>query len=345
MLGTLMSDGATVRALQSITLVRQGGIELKLLALGARVVELWAPDRDGDRADVVLGHDRPEDYLTVGGYIGATCGRYANRIARGRFALDGRDVVLDRNEGAQQLHGGSAGFDRKIWDVTSQSAEHVSFTTRSGDGEMGFPGALDVVCTYRLVGQHGVLIEMTATTLAPTVVNLANHTYFNLAGQGSGEVLGHHLKLYAGHYTPVDPANIPTGEIRTVDGTPFDFHALRPIGQDMPGPDGFDHNFCLSEPLVPMAGQLLRPCAELRHPPSGRALRLWTSEVGVQVYTGAHFDGTQPGKRGARYGKFAGVALETQKFPDTPNRPQFPSARLDPGHVYRHVMLLDLTPG
>jgi aldose 1-epimerase len=340
-----MTDIAAVRALKPIILAREGGIELKLLALGARMVELWAPDRNGERADIALGHDRPEDYLTVGGYIGATCGRYANRIASARFSLDGREFVLDRNEAEQQLHGGSQGFDRKIWGLSSRSAEHVTFTTSSADGEMGYPGALDVACTYRLESAHRVLIEMTATTSVPTVVNLANHAYFNLAGQGSGTVLDQSLTLYAGHYTPVDARNIPTGEIRTVAGTGFDFRTARPVGREMPGPDGFDHNFCLSDPLQPVAGELLRSCAEMRDPASGRVLRLLTSEVGVQVYTGGNFDGSQPGKRGASYGRFAGIALETQKFPDSPNQPQFPSACLDPGQLYRHVMLLDLTPG
>jgi aldose 1-epimerase len=339
-----MTDIAAVRALQPITLARKGGVEIKLHALGARIVELWAPDRTGIRADVVLGHDRPEDYLSVGGYIGATCGRYANRIAGGRFRLDDRDVVLDRNEGANQLHGGPHGLDARLWEIGDRSEDHVTFITRSDDGDMGFPGALRVGCTYRLVGDHGLLIEMTATTSAPTVVNLANHAYFNLAGQGSGGVLAHSLRLYADHYTPVDLANIPTGEIRAVSGTAFDFTAPRRIGASMPGPGGFDHNFCLSAPTTTIAGEQLRLAAELADSASGRSLKLWTSEVGLQVYTGGHFDQTQAGKAGAQYGPFAGVALETQKFPDTPNRPHFPSARLDPDQRYRHVVLLDLTP-
>ena len=339
-----MSDLAAVQALPTITLAGKGGIELRLIALGARITGLLAPDRDGVMADVVLGHDQPGEYLTVGRYVGATCGRHANRIANARFPLEGRQITLDRNEGAHQLHGGPQGFDAKVWDIASQSPAHVTFATHSTDGDMGFPGALDVSCTYQLVGTHSLLIEMIATTSAPTVVNLANHAYFNLAGQGAGSVLGHSLKLHAGHHTPVDATKIPTGEVRAVVGSPFDFTSLRPIAKTMPGPEGFDHNFCLSAPLQSIAGEYLRPAAELRDPASGRALKLWTSEVGLQVYTGAHFDGSQPGKAGARYGRFAGIALETQRFPDAPNHPQFPHARLDPGQLYRHLVLLDLTP-
>lgn len=339
-----MTDPAALQDLRTITLARKGGIRVELLALGARLTGLWAPDRNGTLADVVLGHDRPEDYLTVGSYVGATCGRYANRIFGAGFALDGRDVRLGPNEGAQQLHGGPEGFDRKIWAVLSQSADHVTFHCHSLAEEMGFPGALDARCTYLLVTDHAVMIEMTATTSAPTVVNLANHAYFNLAGHGAGQVLDHRLKLHARHYTPVDAAKIPTGEIRAVQGTPFDFTRPRPIGETLPDAGGFDHNFCLSAPLQPVQGENLRPAADLTDPTSGRSLKLWTSEVGLQVYTGAHYDGSQTGKGGVGYRKFPGIALETQKFPDSPNQPQFPSARLDPGELYRHLVLLDFTP-
>jgi aldose 1-epimerase len=339
-----MSDTAAIRAAPAIFLARNGEIRLKLHPLGARMMELWAADRHGTLADVVLGHDRPEDYQTVGGYIGAVCGRHANRITGARFPLDGGEVRLQANEGENQLHGGSQGFDRRLWQVGSQAGDHVIFTLRSEAGDMGYPGTLEATCTYQLYGTHGIVIEMTATTTAPTVVNLAGHPYFNLAGQGSGSVLGQHLVVHAGHYTPVNAANLPTGEILSVNRTAFDFRTLRPIGWPMPGPGGFDHNFCLSLPVEPVAGHLLRPAAELHDPASGRRLRIWTSEIGLQVYTGVHFDGSQPGKAGARYLQFAGVALETQRFPDAPNHPQFPSSRLDPGQTYRHVTYLDLAP-
>jgi aldose 1-epimerase len=329
-------------AVPEITLTGASGLRLVVIPLGARITRLWAPDRDGALADIVLGHDRPQDYLTRRGYLGATCGRYANRIAGARFSLDASQIRLAPNEGENQLHGGPRGFDAAIWAVADQSPSHVTFTHLSPAGDMGFPGTLRASCTYRLDGLC-LWIEMTATTDAPTVVNLAHHSYFNLAGHGSGEVMGHDLQIAAQHYLPVDAANIPTGAILPVAGTPFDFTTARPIGQALPGPAGFDHCFCLSEPPMPRDGQLLRPCAVLTDRASGRCLRLSTDAPGLQVYTGAHFDG-ETAKAGACYPRFAGVALETQGFPDSPNRPQFPSTRLDPGQTYTHTMLLDLAP-
>lgn len=319
------------------------GLSLTLSCYGARLLRLSAPDRNGGFADVVLGHDNLSDYATEHGYLGATCGRYANRIAGGRFALDGREATLDRNEGENQLHGGSHGFDKAMWEVAAEAPDRVSFRLTSPAGDMGFPGALTAICSYR-VEDLRLWIEMEATTTAPTVVNLAHHSYFNLGGPGAGDVLDHHLELKAVHYLSVDAAKLPTGAMLPVEGTPFDFTTLRPIGAKLPGPDGFDHCFCLAAPLEMVAGVLLRPSATILHPGTGRRLRLWTDQVGVQLYTGAHFDGRVPGKDGGRYGRFAGVALETQAFPDSPNRPQFPSTRLDPGAVYRHVMLADFTP-
>lgn len=327
------------KPVQGVTLTSDGGLRLALMTLGARLTQLWLPDRAGMFADVVLGHDSLADYAANRGYLGATCGRFANRIAGGQFSLDGTVVQLDRNEGANQLHGGSTGIDAAVWDIAGTSDRHATFTLTSPAGDMGFPGTVKLACTYRLEGQR-LLLEMTATTDAPTLVNLAHHSYFNLGGQGSGTVLDHRLQIAARHYLPVDSAKIPTGAVLPVAATPFDFTGLRPIGQAMPGPDGFDHCFCLSEPVTDRAGHLLRPCAILSEPASGRSLRLSTTEVGVQVYTGAHFNGTT-GKAGASYGRFGGIALETQGFPDAPNHPQFPSCRLDPGQTYRHLMLYE----
>ena len=326
----------------SLTLTGDSGLRLTLLTLGARLAQLWVPDRAGALADVVLGHDTLQDYRTQGGYLGATCGRFANRIAGAQFPLDGAQVQLDRNEGANQLHGGTHGFDAALWAIAEHSATHAIFTHTSPAGDMGFPGTLHATCTYRLDGPR-VLIQMTATTDAPTLVNLAHHSYFNLAGQGAGDVMGHSLQIAARHYLPVDAANIPTGAVLPVAGTDFDFTQARPIGQALPGPGGFDHCFCLCDPLAAIDGHLLRPCATLADPASGRRLRLSTNAVGLQVYTGAHFAGS-PGKAGAAYHRFAGVALETQGFPDAPNHPHFPSSRLDPGQTYRHLMLCDFTP-
>ena len=324
---------------QSAALSGPRGLRMKLLTYGARLTELWVRDSSGALADIVLGHDNLEDWQSLGGYLGATCGRYSNRIAEGRFPMDGRSVQLAQNEGAQHLHGGAAGFDSRHWQIASHSATHVTFATTSAAGEMGYPGTLHASATYRINGA-GLMIEMVATTDAPTVVNLVNHAYFNLAGQGAGNVLAQKLRVEADFYLPVDDRLIPTGEVRLVKDTEFDFRKLRPIGMPMPGPDGFDHNLCLSGPL---AANGLRPCLEAVDPLSGRRLRLATSEPGVQLYTGAHFDGT-PGKEDAQYPRFAGFAIETQRFPDSPNRPHFPSARLEPGQTYRHGMQFDFSP-
>lgn len=314
------------------------GLRVALLTWGARLAELWVPDAKGQSADIVLGQDNLGDWQTHGAYVGATCGRYANRIAGGRFQLDGRTIQLDRNEGPKTLHGGSQGFDQKHWRIADHSDTHVTFATASPDGEMGFPGTLNARTTYRVDGT-GLTIEMTATTDATTIVNLVNHAYFNLAGHGAGNVMGLHLQIEASHYLPVDGQLIPTGEILTVTDTAFDFRESRPIGARLPGPNAFDHNLCLSGP---QGSDGLRSCLTATDPASGRRMKLATTEPGVQLYTGAHFNG--PGKQGARYPRFAGFATETQRFPDSPNRPQFPSARLDPGQTYRHVMRFDFTP-
>jgi aldose 1-epimerase len=324
---------------QSVTLAGAGGLRVVLMTYGARLAQLWVPDRGGVLADIVLGHDSLHDWQTLGGYLGATCGRYSNRIADGRFVLDGHPVQVDQNEGAQHLHGGAQGFDRKHWQIDSHSDTQVTFSTTSPAGEMGYPGALVAKVTYRLAGM-GLGIEMTAQTDAPTVVNMVNHAYFNLAGQGSGDVLAQQLRVEAAFYLPVDARLIPTGEVLSVTGTAFDLRTSRAIGAPLPGPGGFDHNLCLSAPL---GADGLRPCLEAVDPASGRRMRLATSEPGVQLYTGAHFDGT-PGKAGARYPRFAGFAVETQRFPDSPNRPHFPTARLEAGQTYRHRMQFDFSP-
>lgn len=322
---------------QAITL-EGDGLRARLLTWGARLAELWVPDRNGARTDVVLGQDTLADWQEHGRYLGATCGRYANRIAGARFTLDGREVQLDRNEGANTLHGGATGFDLRHWRIEGHSARHATFATTSPDGEMGFPGTLQARVTYRL--DEGLRIAMEALTDAPTVVNLVNHAYFNLAGQGTGDILGHELQLEAGFYLPVDDLKLPTGAVLPVAGTPFDFRQPRRIGAALPGPDGFDHNLCLA---APPDAEGLRPCLTATDPASGRRLRLSTSAPGVQLYTGAHFAGG-PGKAGARYPRFAGLAAETQHFPDAPNRPHFPGTVLRPGERYTHLMHFDFTP-
>lgn len=329
-------DGQDVRR---IVLTGSHGLQADILTYGARLAALWVPDREGALADIVLGFDVLSDWRDRGGYLGATCGRYSNRIAGGRFVLDGRPVQLDRNEGDQHLHGGRAGLDTKHWQIEDASDSHVRLAVASPSGEMGYPGALAAKVTYRVEGLQ-LSITMEAATDTPTVVNLVNHAYFNLAGHASGNVLGQELQIDATHYLPVDDRLIPTGEVRAVADTPFDFRRLRKVGDRMPGPGGFDHNFCLSAPTDATG---VRPCLWAVDPVSGRQMRLDTTEPGLQLYTGAHFDGTA-GKAGARYERFAGFAAETQRFPNSPNMPQFPSARLDPGQSYRHVMRFDFTP-
>lgn len=329
-------------AVGAVVLGRAGGVQARVCTYGARLVELWVPDRAGVCADIVLGHADAAGYVATKAYLGATCGRYANRIADGRFVLDGRAVQLDQNEGVKHLHGGRAGFDRKIWDIAEVSERSVTLTAVSADGEMGYPGRLAVQVRYWLDADDRLWITMEAGTDAPTVVNMVNHSYFNMVGHGS--VMGQQLRLGATHYMPVDSDLIPTGEVRAVAGTAFDFTALRQIGADVPSDQGFDHNWCLTGPLEPKWGEALRFCAEAVDPASGRRMEVWTNEPGVQFYTGAFLAGGMPGKDGAPIAPFSGFTLETQRFPDSPNRPQFPSARLDPGQRYRHLMAFDFTP-
>lgn len=315
-----------------LTITSPSGQEARLCAFGARLVGLDAPDRDGHSADIVLGHDRLEDYRNW--YFGATCGRYANRIAGGRFMLDGTEVQLDRNEGANHLHGGRLGFDQILWAVESHHAGKVVFSASSPAGDMGYPGKLQMTATYEWDTECRFHITMTARTTAATVVNIVNHAYFNLAG--SGDILGHELTVEADHYIPVQPDLIPTGEIRAVAGTAFDFRTpvliQDALMRDPSMQDGFDHNWCLNP-----GGE--RPAVRIFHPGTGRGFTLSTTEPGVQIYTCGTMNDPLPGKAGQTYGRFSGLTFETQKYPDSPNHPHFPSARLDPAQTYRHEMI------
>lgn len=299
---------------------------------GARLVQLWLPDADGTLADVVLGHDRAEDYLAPASrYIGATCGRYANRIAGARFTLKGQEIILQPNEGAKQLHGGAMGFDALVWDVTSASDRAATFRLTSADGDMGYPGTLTAEVTYAFTAPQWLEISFKATVAdRPTVVNLVNHAYFNLAGQGSGPVDGQILQLAADHYLAVDPDLIPLGAPCPVKATPFDFRTPRRLDAAVPV-GGFDHNFCLTRQSAP---QIMA-----QDPISGRGFTLWTDQPGVQFYTAGHFPEGYPGKSGAKIGPRGGFAVETQRWPDSPNRPDFPSAILNPGETYSHQMI------
>jgi aldose 1-epimerase len=307
--GTL-SDGTVVRR---CTLER-AGVRVRVLSYGGIVQSLEIPDRAGRRADVVLGFADLEGYVAhPGPYLGALVGRYANRIAGGRFVLDGVTYALGRNNGPNCLHGGERGFDKRVWDMTP-AGHGVRLSRVSPHGEEGFPGRLEVSATYTLEASGALRIAYEAVTDAPTVVNLTNHSYFNLAGSGPTE--GHELRIAASRVTPVDADLIPTG-IASVDGTPFDFRTPRGTGS------GYDHNFVLDKGVTPEPVEV----AELHDPASGRTVTVATTEPGLQLYTADHLESPfAPGD---------GIALETQHFPDSPNRPEFPSTVLRPGEVFR----------
>ena len=297
---------------------------------GARLMQLWAPGRGGVLGDIVLGHDDVQVYLDhPGTYFGATCGRYANRIAGGRFEWLGGVVQLDCNEGVNHLHGGALGFDKRVWQVLRADARGVTLGLHSPDGEMGFPGALEVEARYAFTGLGQMQIVMTARAAADTVVNLVNHAYFNMAGQGSGAADGQLVQINAEQYLPVDAALLPLGGSVDVAGTPFDFRVLRKIGANVPA-GGFDHNFCLKDREGPAVVAV--------DPASGRGLRLYTNQPGVQLYTGSYLPEGLPGKTGAIYGPRAGFTLETQVWPDSPNHADYPSATVAARGTYRHEM-------
>ena len=304
-----------------------GGVEVSIITYGAAVQSVLAPDRTGSRANVALGFAVLHDYVArTGHYFGATVGRYANRIAAGRFVLDGGAHELSRNDGGNCLHGGSRGFDSKVWEIVEAHGGRLALACSSPHGEMGFPGDLDVRVDYSLDGP-ALRIDYEAVTATPTIVNLTNHTCWNLAGEGSGSVDGHILMINASAFTPAGPGLIPTGEIRAVDGTPLDFRHPTAIGARG---CGYDDN-------VVLAGEpgSLELAARLTEPVSGRVLEVLTTEPGMQLYTGTFLDGTLAGTSGRRYRRGDCVALETQHFPDSPNQPAFPSTVLRPGATFR----------
>ncbi len=321
-------------AIRAFTLSNGRGLVLRAINFGAIVTELHVPDRAGRPADVALGMKDVDAYLAGHPYFGCIAGRCANRIAEGRFAIDGRSHQLARNNGPHHLHGGVRGFDRRVWEVDGADAGSVRFSLASPDGEEGYPGNVKAQVVYALTAQDEFRVEMTATTDAPTLLNLAQHTYWNLAGHASGSILDHVLTLDADRYTPVDATLITTGALAEVAGTPFDFRRPKRIGEDLGRvPGGYDHNY------VVRGGDGLRRAARLEDPASGRCMELFATEPGIQFYTGNFLDGTARGKTGAVYGRHAGLCLETQKFPDAANKPGWPSPLLRPGETYRHVMV------
>jgi aldose 1-epimerase len=313
--------------------LRAEGILLEVVTAGAAVRRLEVPGADGRPVGIVLGHSDTRTYVTAGGYLGATIGRFGNRIAGASFELGGVTHRLTANEGTTTLHGGVDGFDHRPWSVVDQSATSVRLRLHSPDGDQGFPGALDVTVTYA-VAPREVRIDYAATSDRETLVNLTNHSYFNLDGEGSGPVDDHELTLSSSRFTPTDALLIPTGELRAVDGTPFDFRRPRRISEALSHRDeqldhgqGIDHNFVVD-------GEGLRHVATLRGR-SGRTLDVESDQPGVQVYTGAHFDGTVTGTSGTAYGPRSGIALETQGFPDAPHHANFPSTVLEAGETLR----------
>ncbi len=317
------------------------GMEMSVTNFGARVVELFVPDRRGNFDDVVLGHNTLDKYVNYKGerFLGASIGRFGNRIAGSRFKLGGREYLLEANDGSNSLHGGRQGFDMKVWDVASHGDSEIEFRLVSPDGDGGFPGELSVGMVYRLTDAGEFVIEYSVTSDAETVVNLTHHSFFNLRGEGNGDINGHIMTIDASKYTPVDAALIPTGEIADVAGTPFDFTRPTPIGLRLDSGDrqlelarGYDHNWVLNK----SSEGALDFAAEVFEPESGRVLTVFTTEPGMQFYGGNFFNG-EIGKSGKPYVFRGTFALETQHFPDSPNKPGFPSTVLKPGEVYRHI--------
>jgi aldose 1-epimerase len=331
-----LDDGTPV---DIYTLRNPAGMQARITNYGGIVVSLLTPDKSGKFDDVVLGFDSLADYFNESPYFGAIIGRYGNRIAKGKFTLNGKEYTFAINNGANSLHGGIKGFDKVVWNAeTKQSAKDVSLilTYLSKDGEEGYPGNLSVKVIYTLTNANELKISYSATTDKPTVVNLTNHSYFNLAGAGNGDILSHEMTINADRFTPVDSGLIPTGELRSVKGTPFDFTAPAIIGARIDSNDiqlkyagGYDHNFVLNK-----KGNEHSFAARVFEKSSGRVLDVYTTEPGVQFYTGNFLDGTLKGKGGKHYGRRCGFCLETQHFPDSPNKPQFPTTTLNPGETY-----------
>ncbi|MEV0096967.1 aldose epimerase family protein [Streptomyces sp. NPDC050738] len=338
--GTL-EDGTKVY----VWTIENGGTKLQLLSYGGIIHRLETADRHGRKANVALGFDNLADYVAKSPFFGGLIGRYGNRIAGGKFTLDGTTYQLPLNDGVNTLHGGTKGFDKQLWNVapyTKGSEVGLVLTRTSPDGEMGYPGNLKVKVTYALTAAGDWRIDYEATTDKPTVVNLTNHTYFNLAGEGTGSIYDHTLELAASRYTPVDSTLIPTGELAKVAGTPFDFRRTKAIGKDIRTANqqllygkGIDHNWALDKGITSTPAY----AATLSDPSSGRVMKIHTTEPGLQFYSGNFLDGTLVGTSGHIYRQGDALCLETQHYPDSPNHPSFPSTVLRPGQTYRTTTL------
>lgn len=358
------SDGLAV---DEYTLTNNKGMEVKIITFGGIITSIKFPDRKGKMANVALGFDNLQDYETKNPYFGCITGRYANRIAKGMFTLDGVTYCLDANNGPNSLHGGFKGFDKQVWEVADYGVKgprvflklhHLSPAGSGWTGQApnpscpasavkGYPGNLDTYVTYTLNNKNQIVMDYEATTDAPTVVNLTNHTYWNLAGEGSGAIYGHILKLFADKFTPVDVTLIPTGDLPPVAGTPFDFQKQKPINDGIRSDHeqivfgrGFDHNWVLKR-SSPDDKSMIR-AARMFEPNSGRILEIWTTEPGIQFYSGNFLDGSLYGPSGRAYRQGDSLALETQHYPDSPNQPNFPSTVLRPGETYKTTTIFQL---
>ena len=339
------------------TLINSNGVKARIMTWGAAVVNLEVPDKDGKLGDVVLGFDKLQydegkknGYLHADNpYFGCIVGRYGNRIAKGKFSIDGTEYTLAVNNGENHLHGGLKGFDKKIWDaevVSDGKNPAVKFSYTSPDMEEGYPGELKCSVIYTLTEENELKLVYEATTNKPTVCNLTHHGYFNLAGPGNGDILGHLMEINADNITPVDKGLIPTGVFMPVEGTPFDFRKAKPIGQDITSDHeqikfggGYDHNWVLNKAKE---GELSL-AARVTEEATGRVMEVWTTEPGVQFYCGNFLDGTLTGKEGKVYPYRGGLCLETQHYPDSPNKPQWPSVLLKPGETYGHTCIYKFT--
>lgn len=328
-------------AVELFTMTNAQGIEIRTISYGGIIISLKTPDRNGNLGDIVLGYDELQPYMDGSPYFGAIIGRYGNRIGAARFELDGSTYTLAANDGPNNLHGGVRGFDKVVWQGEPFGTEEgvgVVFTYTSPDGEEGYPGTLQARVTYTLTNSDELVVDYLATSDKATPLNLTQHSYFNLADAGAGDILGHELTLAADGYTPVDATLIPTGEIAPVAGTPFDFRTPHTIGERISAEDaqiliggGYDHNWVLNG--TPADGLTL--AARVLEPTTGRTLEIRTTEPGIQFYSGNFLDGTLNGKGGVVYRHRAGFCLETQHYPDSPNQPAFPSTILRPGEEYR----------
>ena len=315
--------------------LKGGDLEMTVTDYGARVLSLLVPDRNGKKADVIVGYATLGEYLTCPGerFFGAAVGRLANRLAGGAFTLDGKEYHTSINDHGNTLHGGLTGIDRAMWDVVDRSGSSITFSLTDPDGSDGWPGNLRILLTYTLTPKNEFRVEYKAETDAPTLCNLSHHSFFNLTGDASRSILDHILQIDATYYIPVDDLLIPTGEIRPVKGTPFDFIAPKPIGRDIDAAGGYDHNWCLSQ------AKGIRRVASLSEPVSGRKMEILTDQPGLQFYSGNFFDGSYAGKEGRLIGHRCALALETQAWPDAIHHPGFPDTVLRPGDTYAHTCI------